>query len=104
MRTPGVGCRTFLRLLESHTPAQLFAESASALSALGLKNDIVNAIRNPDWSLIDYDLSWLNQDNNSAITLNDANYPPLLKEIADPPPLLFVRGNPELLSLPQIAI
>lgn len=91
-------------MLESHTPAQLFAESASALSALGLKSDIVNALRNPDWSLIDYDLSWLNQDNNSVITLNDASYPPLLKEIADPPPILFVRGNPELLSLPQIAI
>ncbi|MCK9394853.1 MAG: DNA-processing protein DprA [Methylobacter sp.] len=104
MRTPGVGCRTFLRLLTSHTPAQLFAESSSALSALGLKSDIVNAIRNPDWALIDYDLCWLNQENNHVITLNDANYPPLLKEIPDPPPLLFVRGNPELLSLPQIAI
>jgi DNA processing protein len=104
LRTPGVGCRTFLRLLTSHTPAQLFAESSSALSALGLKSDIVNAIRNPDWALIDYDLCWLNQENNHVITLNDANYPPLLKEIPDPPPLLFVRGNPELLSLPQIAI
>jgi DNA processing protein len=104
LRTPGVGCRTFLRLLESHTPAQLFAESASVLSALGLKSDIVSAIRNPDWSLIDYDLAWLSQANNSVITLNDPSYPAQLKEIADPPPLLFVRGNAELLSLPQIAI
>ncbi len=104
MRTPGVGCRTFLRLLESHTPAQLFAESSAALSALGLKSDIVNAIKNPDWSLIDYDLDWLSQPNNTVITLSDASYPAQLKEIADPPPLLFVRGNPELLSLPQIAI
>jgi DNA processing protein len=46
----------------------------------------------------------LNQPNNSLITLADPNYPALLKEIADPPPMLFVRGNPELLSLPQIAI
>ncbi|MCX7100262.1 MAG: DNA-processing protein DprA [Methylobacter sp.] len=104
MRTPGVGCRTFLRLLESHTPEQLFAESATALSALGLKSDIVNAIRNPDWTLIDYDLNWLDLPNNNVICLNDANYPVQLKEISDPPPLLFVRGNPELLSNPQIAI
>ncbi len=54
--------------------------------------------------MIDYDLSWLEQKNNSVITFNDTNYPPQLKEIADPPPVLFVRGNPELLSLPQIAI
>lgn len=82
----------------------MFAESASVLSALGLKSDIVSAIRNPDWSLIDYDLAWLSQANNSVITLNDPSYPAQLKEIADPPPLLFVRGNAELLSLPQIAI
>ena len=49
-------------------------------------------------------MSWLEQENNGVITVNDANYPAQLKEIADPPPVLFVRGNPELLSLPQIAI
>jgi DNA processing protein len=46
----------------------------------------------------------LAQKNNSVITLYDSNYPPQLKEIPDPAPLLFVRGNPELLSYPQIAI
>ena len=54
--------------------------------------------------MIDYDLSWLEQKNNSIITFNDTNYPSQLKEIADPPPVLFIRGNPDLLSLPQIAI
>ena len=54
--------------------------------------------------MIDYDLSWLEQKNNCVITFNDTNYPSQLKEIADPPPVLFVRGNPDLLSLPQIAI
>ncbi len=54
--------------------------------------------------MIDYDMSWLEQQNNSVITYNDTHYPAQLKEIADPPPVLFVRGNPDLLSLPQIAI
>jgi DNA processing protein len=99
-----VGCRTFLGLLQTHTPSQLFAESTSALSALGLKSDIINSIKKPDWAMIDYDLSWLAQENNLAITINDPNYPLQLKEIADPPPILFVRGNPEILPLPQIAI
>lgn len=104
MRTPGVGGRTFLKLLETHTPPQLFAESNAALSALGLKSDIVQAIKHPDWSIVDSDLAWLAQQNNSVITLADSNYPAQLKEIHDPPPVLFVRGKPELLSLPQIAI
>jgi DNA processing protein len=104
LRTPGVGSRTFLKLLETHTPIQLFAETATGLAALGLKSDIVQTIKNPDWSIIDSDLVWLEQNNNSVITLYDPDYPALLKEIPDPPPLLFVRGNPKLLSLPQIAI
>jgi DNA processing protein len=54
--------------------------------------------------MIDYDLNWLEQPNNHVLRVNDASYPPQLKEIADPPPLLFVRGKPELLSGPQIAI
>ena len=54
--------------------------------------------------MIDYDLEWLEQQNNGVLTFNDTNYPSQLKEIADPPPVLFVRGNPDLLSLPQIAI
>jgi DNA processing protein len=74
------------------------------LSALGLKSAIIHAIKNPDWTTIEYDLSWLAQNNNGVITFNDTCYPAQLKEIADPPPVLFVRGNSGLLSLPQIAI
>lgn len=104
LRTPGIGCRTFLKLLNTHEPAQLFAESRQALGSLGLKTDTINAIDKPDWSIINYDLSWLAQVNNHVLTITDPDYPPLLKQLTDPPPLLFIRGNPLLLSLPQIAI
>jgi DNA processing protein len=104
LRTPAIGCRTFLKLLQTHTPKQLFAESAQTWARLGLKNETIDALKNPDWGIIDSDLAWLALANNWAITIQDALYPPLLKELADPPPLLFVRGNVELLSLPQIAI
>jgi DNA processing protein len=104
LRAPGVGCRTFLGLLQTHAPEQVYGESASALFALGLKSESIQAIKNPDWAAIDRDLSWVEQQNNSVLTINDAGYPTQLKEIADPPPLLFVRGNPELLPLSQIAI
>lgn len=38
------------------------------------------------------------------IRLNDPTYPPLLKEITDPPFLLYVRGDAALLSLPRCAV
>src|SRR6185503_2758776 len=36
--------------------------------------------------------------------LADGNYPRLLLEIADPPPLLYARGRVELLQRPCIAV
>lgn len=38
------------------------------------------------------------------MSINDDQYPSLLKEISAPPPLLFINGNPDLLNHPQIAI
>ena len=49
-------------------------------------------------------LQWLKQKQHHLITLHCDTYPPLLKEIPDPPPLLYVIGSLEALILPQIAI
>ena len=99
-----MGCRPFLSLLASHTPEQIFQASSDTLVKLGLKNTSIQAIKNPDWTLIDSDLRWLAETDSYALTITDPAYPAQLKEIADPPPILFVRGDPSLLSMPQIAI
>lgn len=39
-----------------------------------------------------------------TLALDDEAYPPLLRLIPDPPPLLHVRGDPALLSFPQVAM
>lgn len=46
----------------------------------------------------------LNPAVDSIILLNDPEYPKQLKQIADPPPLLYIRGNVHALTQPQIAI
>ena len=91
-------------MLEHTTPEQIFADSNSALAALGLKSELIHSIKNPDWPLIDNDLQWALKENNYVLTFNDEHYPTQLKEIADPPPLLFARGNPLLLAQRQLAI
>lgn len=101
---PGLGGRTFLKLLATHTPEQILSESGAALSALGLRPQVVEAVRKPDWFGVEHDLQWLDHTGHLALTLTGAGYPPQLREIADPPPVLFVRGNPDLLAQPQIAI
>ena len=46
----------------------------------------------------------LQKENIRIITILDKNYPKLLKEIARPPFLLYVRGNPEVLSSDCFAV
>ncbi|MCL4105987.1 UNVERIFIED_CONTAM: hypothetical protein GTU68_058293 [Idotea baltica] len=42
--------------------------------------------------------------NAQVLALTDDHYPPLLRTIYDPPPLLYVRGNARLLSEAQLAV
>lgn len=42
--------------------------------------------------------------HTSLVTILDPTYPSLLKEIYDPPPLLFVRGNIQALCHPSLAV
>lgn len=105
-RTPGLGaikCRQLLQRFSS--PREFFnlplSERCSVLSLPPAGRAFLAA---PCWEKIDADLRWAEGDGQHILTLHDPAYPPLLKEIPDPPPLLFVRGNPALLARPQIAI
>lgn len=50
------------------------------------------------------ELAWLAEPDSHLLPLDDPRYPALLREIPDPPPLLYVRGNIEALSTPQLAV
>lgn len=51
------------------------------------------------------DLAWLASHPNAHIlSIDDANYPPLLKCIPDPPITLYVLGDVACLQQPQLAI
>ena len=48
---------------------------------------------------------WLERDSaHHLLTLEHADYPQALKQIDDPPPLLYLRGDPALLAYPQLAV
>ena len=103
---PGIGTVTYFQLLEHYkTPQALFSDGLNdPLLARIVPKKALEYLNNPPWKLIDKDLEWLKGENNHIVTFYDANYPKLLKEISDPPPLLFIHGTPSLLNQPQIAI
>jgi DNA processing protein len=47
---------------------------------------------------------WCSYGDHHVVTRLSPHYPPLLAATPDSPPLLFVRGNPEVLRLPQLAV
>lgn len=49
-------------------------------------------------------LAWARGEGHHVVTIDDPRYPPLLREIADPPAVLFARGRLELLQAEAIAI
>lgn len=104
-RTPGVGNVTYLKLLEQWaTPEAVFAQSDAAWREFGLTDAAVAYLRQPDRQAVDADLAWLEAEGCHALTLTDERYPAQLRQIHDPPAVLFVRGDPAVLSLPQLAV
>lgn len=104
-RAPRVGSVTFAKLLKFFAePRQVFSAHSQQWEAAGLKQNLQNYLRTPDWAAVEQDLAWLEHPEHHILTWNQAQYPARLKEIHDPPPLLFVQGNVKLLSMPQLAM
>ncbi|MBI5612270.1 MAG: DNA-protecting protein DprA [Gammaproteobacteria bacterium] len=106
-RTPGLGGRDVVDLLARFGTLEtiLAARRAELAEVLPEKTQTVAAIlAGIDTGQTDAELRWLEIPGNHLVTLDDADYPPLLREIADPPICLFVRGVRALLLQPQFAI
>jgi DNA processing protein len=102
---PGIGSRTATRLLERYgTPRAVADASRQDLAASGISPRAIAALKQPDAAALERVLAWADQPDACVLTRADARYPPLLAEIPDAPPLLYVRGDPELLAEPQVAV
>ncbi|MCG9698381.1 DNA-processing protein DprA [Shewanella sp. Isolate11] len=74
-------------------------------NALPLPEKLLKTSLNPDFSRVEAALSWLErEDNHHILTQNDPLYPSLLLQINDPPPVLFIKGEPSALAHPSVAL
>jgi DNA processing protein len=103
---PGLGTRTSNRLLERfRTPQAIFRASRTELEGAGLSGAIAQSVA----SGITFDDAATQQEKMAAagavlVTIGDPRYPALLRDIFDPPILLFVRGRVELLHSIAIGV
>ncbi|RAU48473.1 MULTISPECIES: DNA-processing protein DprA [unclassified Pseudomonas] len=105
-RLPEIGSRRFKILIDAFGSASAaLSAPASAWHSLGLPTASAQARRDPavrDGASAA--LAWLERPGQHLRMWDDADYPALLAEIPDPPPLLFVAGDPALLDRPQLAM
>jgi DNA processing protein len=104
--TPGLGTRTAVQLIETfRTPEAVFRASRSELEAAGVSTGLAQSIA----SGCAFDDAVTQQQKLAeagavAVPFTDPRYPSRLKDIFDPPPLLFARGNVDLLQELAIGI
>lgn len=104
MHAPGIGPVSYQTLLEQYgDPETVFHTRHHKPSGI-LSETVLKYLHNPDWSAVEKDLAWQEHAGNYILTIQDPSYPALLKEIPDPPPVLFVSGNVQVLSNLQFAI
>jgi len=71
---------------------------------IGDQTPVDAILAGPEAGQFEAERAWLDDPSNQLLAFTDPAYPPLLREISAPPPLLFVRGAAALLSAPQLAV
>lgn len=104
-RINNIGTRTVAKLLKRWPNLEeLFQLSAQQMEAAGLPKIIATAISSFDLQLIEADWRWAESKSHFLITWVDPEYPPLLKEIPDPPLVLYAMGNLSGFQQPMVAM
>jgi len=104
--TPGLGARMAGKLLRAMgSPEAIFNASLTELESHRLPAAVAQAIhtRQP-MSAAAKELAQAQASGIRLLTWDEPEYPQRLREIYDPPPLLYVRGNIELLNRHLISI
>ncbi|MBL8151391.1 MAG: DNA-protecting protein DprA [Blastocatellia bacterium] len=104
---PGIGAKTGRYLIgKFSTPQQVFAASRGQLVSCRIDQESVESILSGETIAQSQQiLSKAEELKVSVIALDYPTYPPLLKQIEDPPLVLYVAGQVEALKLePMVAV
>lgn len=91
----GVGPVVFRALLQAYgLPADIFKARRAALLGAGLRPEMADALLGfRDWEAVEDQLARMERAGAMLLTIHERAYPPLLRQIRDAPPFLFVLGE-----------
>lgn len=104
-RYSGIGPKHFQHLHQTFGKlSSLFNKQTPVLDLQNFLKKVGAKNLQPNWAGVEQDLAFLNKPNAHIIQYNQVTYPILLKQIANPPPLLFLEGEVDILSHAQLAM
>jgi DNA processing protein len=103
---PGLGTRTAAKLLDRfRTPQAVFRASPTELEGAGVSGAVAQSIASGcTFEDAAAEQQKMLESGAVAITISDQRYPTPLRDIFDPPILLFARGRLELLQELMLAV
>ncbi|ADH88825.1 DNA protecting protein DprA [Ancylobacter novellus DSM 506] len=101
IRTENVGPRAFRSLVNRFGGA---AAALDALPALARRGGGLIPPRIPSAAEAEAEMAALDRMGGRFIALGEPDYPELLRQIDDAPPLIALRGKPQILVRPTVAI
>ena len=78
--------------------------SNGELAALNWKEKQIQQWRSLSWQAIETELAWAEKPNCHILHWHDIHYSRLLREIHDPPTVLYVKGQLDTLNRPTMAV
>ncbi len=104
LNAPGLGFVRVCKLLDYFGDAKEILQQSAFPSDLKVPQQAINYLKQATADDIKAELAWLEKAGNDILTFDDPVYPPQLKQISEPPLLLFVKGDVQTLLLPQLAV
>lgn len=105
LRAPQFNYFCLQKLLQQNLSIDdLFCNNVNQLTELRLHSEIIAYLKQPFWQSVDNDMECLAKVKANCIPITSEQYPFKLKQITNPPLLLFARGDSSLLSSLQIAM
>ena len=99
--SPNIAARALRR---AGSPGEALRRRHALARELRAPTGVAERLQNFDLRGVEEDLLWLSGSRRRLLWIGHRDYPRLLSEVPDPPPVLFVEGDPESLSWPMLAI
>src|SRR4051812_8844495 len=103
--TPGLG-GSKIRVLLKHfgPPGNVLNADRTELARIAGHDAAIALTNGGAHEAVDRALRWVATPGHEIVTLADSDYPALLLEISDPPPLVYAQGDVRLLNRLSLAV